>query len=638
MNCCYDISSVLISIIILIYFGRSRRLKIYQNNVFFAIVSLNILTSLIDIINAYFLSIDSVHLTALYLCSLGYFITHLMIVPLFFIYSISIIKEWGELKKIYKCFAVIPGVIMALLILTNPLTDWVFYYEDGVYYRGVGMIPMYSIVAYYLLINFVILIKKRFLYTVRKQLAIHTSMIILILSVVIQYYHYELRVESFAVTFSSFFILCTINNPLDMVDKETGLFNRHAFETIFKKNLINGKYVDIVTVVLKEDDSSDILTDEGINLQYAEFFRSLWSQVSVFRIDEKEYVLQFEEADEDILRIIIKSIEDRFTGNWETGMTKVKMNARICLLSVPEDIDNLDKYKAVIKDMVETKKYYRYMKIDNFDVSKLERKKKINESLMKAVKRDSFEITYTPIFSLDKKKVSAVEAGTRFLDSELGFVEESDILEFAEKTGEVFSLAEHFFAKACDFILSEEAANNGIEALFIKLNSMMCIKNGIMEKYAKYAEEHSVPASKIVFLISEYALSKAAEILEDSMMKLHEKGYRFCLDEYGSGYTNMESIYALPFDNVKMSKSVTRDASVNEKAAISMEGVLNTFRDLNIGNIVDGINEVDEYKQLDLMSCEYAMGQLFTEKLDLNRLKEAIKELNSYEGGLGNGN
>ena len=640
-NCCYEVTSVLISIFILIYFGRAKKLNIYQNKVFLLIVILNVITACSDLIQYALICKGGFPVIFLYICSMCYFVSHILVVPLAFVYITSLAKSWYELRKLYKVFIIIPTILIEMMILSNPINGLLFYYDElGEYHRGPAVLALYITVAIYIVCGVLVLILKKRLYSVDKRLTIWACFIIVGIGMVIQAIDIYMRMESFSIAFSNLIITFLINNPIDMIDKDTNMYNGKAFNLIMQAAIARRKYTDIIIVTVMDYDDIVLLNygeGDSIEVQQAEFLKGLWSGVRVFRTDKNVYILELTDGDDELIKQLVSSIEERFGKAWRVGNSAVTCKTRICNIAIPEEVNSLDQINAVIAEVANRKDYYKPLKIKDFDVKRLERCKKINNALVHAMDKDSFDIAFSPVYSIIDKRVVGVETTVRFLDNELGFVYEDEILEFAERTGQFYSLAEKLFAKVCDFIVSDEAEKAGIEFVGIKLSSVSCLQYGILSKYVEYVEKHLINPSKIVFLISEYMVSMFPDMIRESMETYRKKGFSFCLDEYGSGYTNIESIYSLPFDTVKMCRNVTRDACVNEKAAISMEGVMDTFRALEMKNTVDGITDEVELNKLGNLPCEYAMGRLFMENLDKARLFAVIEEFNEWKGGLVSG-
>ena len=120
----------------------------------------------------------------------------------------------------------------------------------------------------------------------------------------------------------------------------------------------------------------------------------------------------------------------------------------------------------------------------------------------------------------------------------------------------------------------------------------------------------------ICLLISEYTVSKASKAFKENLSKMAGEGLRFCLEDYGSGFTSITSIYELPFSVLKVNKSVMQATMSNEKARITMDSTLVMARDLSMMTMVEGIDEENQFEMISDMACDLAKGKYFFDQID----------------------
>ena len=81
-----------------------------------------------------------------------YFLLHASLMPLYIIFMGSVAGTWVAFlgkSKLKKFIFTAPYLLNLAAVVTNPWTDWVFYFEDGVYVRGKLVLLTYAIAAFY---------------------------------------------------------------------------------------------------------------------------------------------------------------------------------------------------------------------------------------------------------------------------------------------------------------------------------------------------------------------------------------------------------------------------------------------------------------------------------------------------------
>lgn len=233
---------------------------------------------------------------------------------------------------------------------------------------------------------------------------------------------------------------------------------------------------------------------------------------------------------------------------------------------------------------------------------------------------------YTPICCLKDRSIVGVEVTIRFYEDSLGYIYDDEILEFAEKAGHVANLGQMIFEYTCRTIGEEKLEELGIKFICIQILPALCMLQGLSDKLVDIMEKYHVDPTSICLQISEAAIANATGTFRENMEFLADKGVKFCLTGYGSGYTNISSIYDLPFSLIKFSKSFTQSALVNERARITFECLLALSRELNLETRVPGIDDLDYFDMVSDMACDYAEGDYFFEQLDMAGFRHLIED------------
>jgi EAL domain-containing protein (putative c-di-GMP-specific phosphodiesterase class I) len=144
----------------------------------------------------------------------------------------------------------------------------------------------------------------------------------------------------------------------------------------------------------------------------------------------------------------------------------------------------------------------------------------------------------------------------------------------------------------------------------------MCLQYNMLEKLKECMEKYGIPERMICLMVSEYTVSRSGAAFREGVEEFRKKGIRFCLEDYGSGFTSMTSIIEIPFSIIKINRTVVRSAMANEKARVTMESTLVMARELGMITGVDGINEAASFRMISDMDCDMAKGNYFFEELD----------------------
>jgi EAL domain-containing protein (putative c-di-GMP-specific phosphodiesterase class I) len=140
-------------------------------------------------------------------------------------------------------------------------------------------------------------------------------------------------------------------------------------------------------------------------------------------------------------------------------------------------------------------------------------------------------------------------------------------------------------------------------------------------------KKYKVSPDKINIEITESYDSLNEEIAEQNIRKLKEYGINFSLDDYGTGYSNIERFSILPISLVKIDKSLV-DSSDN----IQMQAVLkNTFgliKSLSRKTIIEGVETEEQANRFIGFDCDNIQGYYYSKPLSYDEFIKFVKEKN----------
>jgi EAL domain-containing protein (putative c-di-GMP-specific phosphodiesterase class I) len=143
---------------------------------------------------------------------------------------------------------------------------------------------------------------------------------------------------------------------------------------------------------------------------------------------------------------------------------------------------------------------------------------------------------------------------------------------------------------------------------------------------------HGVKSSQIRIEITESALlSNTEAVIKEHISRFHEDGYQVWLDDFGSGFSSLNSLQNFDFDLLKIDMAFLRHA--NEKTPTILMDVIDMAKRLGIETLSEGVETKDEYDFLHSIGCVLAQGFYFSQPLPKDKITAKRKELGlEFEG------
>ena len=164
-----------------------------------------------------------------------------------------------------------------------------------------------------------------------------------------------------------------------------------------------------------------------------------------------------------------------------------------------------------------------------------------------------------------------------------------------EKNGQIQKLDAYIFGQVCR--LQKRILDESKKLLSVSVNlsrsSILChlTKASAPITFSVITESASVYGQKVV---------KVAERLLQSGFKLH-------IDDFGSGYSSMESLSRLPFSVLKIDKSLI-DHICETRVEILVNHIIKLSKDLNMRVLAEGVETKEQLDILRKIKCDEIQG------------------------------
>lgn len=111
---------------------------------------------------------------------------------------------------------------------------------------------------------------------------------------------------------------------------------------------------------------------------------------------------------------------------------------------------------------------------------------------------------------------------------------------------------------------------------------------------------------------------------------LQTAGIGLCLDDFGSGYANLNTVMQLPFSVIKLDRSLLFHICTDKNAALFYQSIVSAFCRLGYRIVAEGVETQEEMELLRSWNVDMIQGYYFSRPLppdDLLRLLTGNAEM-----------
>ena len=449
-------------------------------------------------------------------------------------------------------------------------------------------------------------------------------MVIWVIFAGIQFFFPKILIVSFAVSIGLIFIFIKFEDLEGEIDKQSGLFNFYSYLNYVQSNKRLGKKTSMV--YLRPLDSIYLIDEKTVS----EGRRQLNSRLEKIKnvtsfTYEDRYLIVFEDSNQIMItKLLLKArSEIYFVGKYYESfyfddITKLKdQNDINSIISYSnEKLKHEDRYIHIISDDL-IKEYYSIGAIE----------KMIDDCII----NDRVLVYLQPIYSTKEKRFVSAEALCRLQDEEGNIIPPSKFIPIAEKNGSINKLDEMVFDKVCKFISENDMEELGLQYIESNLSVVQLADDELANRYLEIIDKNKVDTKYINLEITESANSDQIKSLKENLRKLQEKGVSLALDDYGTGYSNLNYVATMPVQIIKFDKVMTDEYFTGSKAKFVMDYSIRMFKAMDLKIVSEGVESKIQLDTLAALGVDYIQGYYFSKPIPIPEFLEFIRYNKKYD-------
>ncbi len=283
-------------------------------------------------------------------------------------------------------------------------------------------------------------------------------------------------------------------------------------------------------------------------------------------------------------------------------------------------------YRAKEKGKARYEVFDRQMYLETLKTIELER------DLRLALQKQELTLHYQPIISLKKNTLAGFEALLRWQHPHRGFISPGEFIPIAEDTGLILSIGDWVLAQACQQLVTWQQQYSDIPeiaALKISVNvvSQQLQEPEFIAKLDQILLKTGLNPSCLRLEITERVLVDSGINTQNTLLEIKKRKIKLSIDDFGTGYSSLSYLRRLPIDNLKIDGSFVEGINSDVENLEIVKTIITLAHILGMDAIAEGVETVEQVKQLQALDCEFAQGYLFAKPLDSEKIPSLLNNI-----------
>ena len=369
------------------------------------------------------------------------------------------------------------------------------------------------------------------------------------------------------------------------------------------------------------------------------------------RITSGQFAFFMEETIENIQKIInLKSFDCTSLGiNYPITM-------RFGYYSMSENIDdknynvmNMINSAILAMDQRVTQQENTYSAFSQSLKQKQHDEARLSTLMKSALDNNEFVLWFQPQYSSATNKLVGAEALCRWINKDGQIISPSVFIPVTEKNGFIRYLDKEIWRKA--FSMLRRWIDEGYEPVPISINvSRVSLESDGIYYTIKYLkDEYHIPPELVHFEITESAYIEDEGHFLQRINLIRSLGFKIAMDDFGSGYSSLNSLKDIPIDIIKLDMGFLNDSSglnsiaseennapsvpvehddikIQNRGGTIISSVIRMAQKLKYITIAEGVENEAQVNFLKSIGCDIIQGFLYAKPMPEEAFIKILKE------------
>lgn len=250
----------------------------------------------------------------------------------------------------------------------------------------------------------------------------------------------------------------------------------------------------------------------------------------------------------------------------------------------------------------------------------------VQERQQRALDNEEFLVYYQPKYDPKTNKIKGAEALIRWKSPEFGLVPPGKFIPIFEKNG--------FITKIDHYMLRHVAADQkkwldmGYNCVPVSVNVSRAhfIESDLAEQIRDMVDAAGTPHDLIEIELTESAFFDDKKALINTINRLKSYGFAVSMDDFGSGYSSLNSLKDMPLDVLKLDAEFFRGESDGNRGELVVSEAIRLGKLLNMKIVAEGVEVKEQVDFLADADCDMIQGYYFAKPMPGNEYEEKLRQ------------
>ena len=254
------------------------------------------------------------------------------------------------------------------------------------------------------------------------------------------------------------------------------------------------------------------------------------------------------------------------------------------------------------------------------------KEQRITDDMEPALKEHQFKVFFQPKYDIFSETLSGAEALVRWVHPQNGFMSPAEFIPVFESNGFITEVDMFVWDKVCEKIREWLDKYDRFVPISVNVSRKDMYKPNLPQILVDIVHKHGLEPKHLHLEITESAYVENPDQLLQVVEQLKKAGFIIEMDDFGSGYSSLNMLAAMPIDILKLDMKFVQNYSEADNSRSILSFVIGLAKWMNLYVIAEGVETKAQLELLRGMDCNLAQGYYFSKPLPEKEFEQILRQ------------
>lgn len=251
----------------------------------------------------------------------------------------------------------------------------------------------------------------------------------------------------------------------------------------------------------------------------------------------------------------------------------------------------------------------------------------VEENMERALKDGELHVYLQPKYNAESEKLGGAEALIRWISKEKGFIGPGKFIPIFEKNGFITHIDDFMISSVAKLQAQWVKEGRNVVPISVNVSRAHFTQVDLAEHICKLVDDAGAPKELIELELTESAFFEDKDVLINTVDKLKNMGFKVSMDDFGAGYSSLNSLKDLKLDVLKIDADFFRGREENEqRGSLIVSETIQLAKSLGMTTVAEGIESADQVEFLAKSGCDLIQGYYFAKPMPVDEYVERMEK------------